>query len=308
MLIVRIHPQRGDTIIVRDSAEIFKRYAQVLVGHEIYFELFHLGNLRPISVNNIVNNVNRPLCGQVKNIFLLHPPARGLARKALEIVIESFAPEFQEPLPDSAPPWADGVVSKIPGVAESHDRLSETEERISELEAQRQSEEKELQKLGEWGQLLWLTGIPLQRLVQKAFKFLGFDIEPRPETGHAEDFVARHGEFVFLIEATGTSGTITIEKGRQLMQWLADSEIADCHGTLVANAFSTEPPANRPPTTNHHIFSVDLVKYAERYGVSLLNTQELFRLVCTKLAGKPIDLDSVSIELCGKGVIRFSVP
>ncbi len=307
-LLVRIYPQRGETIILRGNRPLFASYREVLGGHELYFEVFRLQDHALVDTSNIVNNVDRTLCGRFNNIFLLHPPARGRTSRALQIIVEDFQPEFEELQPDATPSWADEVVRKIPGVSEAQKGVSETDQRILELETRRETQEVDLRTLSEWGQLLWLSGIPLQRLVQKGFKSLRFEIEPRPETGHTEDFVARHKEYAFPVEATGSSGTITIDKGRQLMHWVADSEIANCHGVLVANAFSTEPPSNRPPTPNHHIFSVDLVKYAEKHGLALLDTQELFKIVCAKLAGKPIDLDAISVELSGKGVIRFSVP
>lgn len=308
-VLVKVHAQRGDTIQRRDDRPLFSKYMEVLNGHDVYFQASMLksGIWAPLNIQSVVNNVNRPVCGAVNNIFLLHPPARGQTRKALQIIIDDFRPEFEEPQPDPAPSWADEVVTKVPGVEQAKNQLSETDQGILELETYRQSQEKELQTLSEWAHLLWLTGVPLQRLIQKAFAFLGLQIEPRPETGHSEDFMAKHGDFVFLVEATGSTGSITIDKGRQLMHWVADSEIGNCHGVLVANAFSTEPPGNRPPTANHHIFSADLERYAVKHGLSLLDTRELFRIVCAKLGGKPIDLDAISVELCGKGAVRFSV-
>jgi hypothetical protein len=307
-LTLRVHPQHGETMRIKNDHGIFKKYISVLSGHELYFEAFMYPLPRPLSINDVVDNVDRPICGAIENIVLLHPPGHGNLAKALQIIVEIFGPEFEEPQVGPAPSWAADIVSRIPGVAEARQRLSEIEQKIQGLETERQSQEAKLKSLCEWGQLIWVTGIPFQRLVQNAFAFVGFDIEPRPETGHGEDFVARHKDFAFLVEATGSTGGITIEKGRQLMHWVTDSDVPNCHGLLVANAFSTEDPGNRPPTPNHHIFSPDLERFAEKFGFSLLDNQELFRTVCAKLAGTPFPMESICRELSGEGVIRFSCP
>jgi hypothetical protein len=141
--------------------------------------------------------------------------------------------------------------------------------------------------------------------VQKAFKHLGFEIEPRPETGHTEDFVAKHGGTVYLIEATGSAGSIIIDKGRQLMQWVIGSEVEKCHGILVGNGFSKEPPEKRPPAPNHHVFTPDLKQFAEKYDFSLVDTRQLFRAVCAKLANRPVPIESLCVALSKGGAVTF---
>jgi hypothetical protein len=301
-----INPQRGNTVILKRPAPPFEKYQEVLKGHEIFFALRSSQNGQPIRVEDVVNNVNSPICARLGNIFLFHPPTQGKASKALEIIISFFNPELEECQPDPTPSWADGLVATIPGTNEIKNGLSQIDEKIRDLERERHSEEEELQALSAWAQLLWLTGIPLQRLVQKAFKFLDFEIESRPETGHTEDFVAKHGGIVFLIEATGSAGSITIDKGRQLMEWVISSEVAECRGVLVGNAFSKEPPENRPPTPDHRNFTEALEKYAEKHGFSLVDTRELFWLVCAKLANRSIAMDLVCAGLQKGGVATFA--
>lgn len=284
----------------------FDKYNEALNGHEIFFQLRNPHNGQPIIPQaNVVNNVNMPVCAQLGNIYLLHPPARGKASKALEIIVSFFEPEFEECQPDPVPSWGDDLIASIPGTKEIRNRLSEIDGRIRELEGQRHREEEELRTVSEWGQLVWLTGIPLQRLVEKAFKFLGFEIESRPETGHTEGFVAKHGGDVFLVEATGSVGSIAIDKGRQLMEWVINPEFENCHGVLVGNAFSKHPPENRPPTPNHHVFTEGLERYAEKHGFSLVDTRELFRIICAKLANQPIAKDLICAGLQKGGVAAF---
>jgi hypothetical protein len=298
-------PQRGDTIIMNSSHTLFDRYRDVLNGHEIYFELCNAQTGQSIRVGDVVNNIRNALCAQHENVLLFHPPAAGKASKALDIIVSFFKPEFEECQPDDTPSWADDLITTIPGTNEIKTRLTEIDESIKHLEGEREREAKDLETLSEWGQLLWLTGIPLQRLVQKAFRFLDFEIETRPETGHTEDFVAKHGCAVFLIEVTGSAGSITIDKGRQLMEWVINPEFENCQGVLVGNAFAKEPPENRPPTPDHHVFTEALEKYSEKYGFSLVDTRELFRMVCAKLANQPIAMDLVCAGLQKRGVVTF---
>jgi hypothetical protein len=302
---VTVYPQRGDTVAVRQPFPPFDKYNEALKGHEVFFELRDIYPQPTSHVATVVNNVSLPLCAQYGNVYLFHPPARGKVAKALDIIVSFFQPQFEEPQPDPAPPWGEDLVETIPGTTEVKSRIKDIDGKIGQLEGQRESEEKELQSLGEWGALLWLTGIPLQRLVQKAFKYLGFEIEPRPETGHTEDFVARHGKTSFLVEATGSTGSITIDKGRQLMQWVIDSEVENCHGVLAGNAFSKEAPVSRPPSPNQHVFTPDLGKFAHKHDLSLLDTRELFRIVCAKLANQLVPVEPLCAALSKAGVVTF---
>jgi hypothetical protein len=286
----------------------FDKYIEVLDGHEIVFSLRNPNpnNQTLISYQPfVVDNVKMLVCAKVGNICLFHPAGHGKSTKALEIIISFFNPDLEECLPDPTPSWGEELIATIPGTKEIKTRISEIDGKIEGLKRRRDTDEEELQALSEWGQLLWLTGIPLQRLVQKAFKYLGFEIEPRPETGHTEDFVAKYGSAVYLIEATGSAGSITIDKGRQLMQWVISSEFEKCHGILVGNAFSKEPPEKRPPTPNHHVFTPDLKQFAEKYDFSLLDTWELFRAVCAKLAHQPTPIESLCTALSKVGAVEF---
>jgi hypothetical protein len=302
---VTVYAQRGETIAVKHPLPPFDKYNEALKGHEIFFVLQNVSPYPPPYVETVVNNVNMALCAKYHNVYLFHPPARDKAAKALEIIISFFKPEFEECQPDPTPSWGEDLIATIPGTRDVKTQLQEIDARINDLEGQRGSKEKELQGLGEWGQLLWLTGIPLQRVVQKAFKYLGFEVEPRPETGHTEDFVAKHGDGVYLIEATGSSGSILVEKGRQLMEWVVASEVENCRGVLIGNAFSKDPPDKRPPTPNHHIFSPDLQRYAARHSFSLLETRELFGVVCAKLANQPVPVESLCAALRKVGIVTF---
>jgi hypothetical protein len=305
-LTVSVQAQHGDTLNTKNPQPPFDKYTEALNGHDIVFRLRHPRTGQDVThLPHVVNNVNMLVCAQVGKIYLFHPAARGKSTKALESIVSFFDPDFEECQLEPAPPWGDNVIATIPGIDEVKTRLVEIDGKISELEGQRGSGEKELQTLSEWGQLLWLVGIPLQRVVQKAFNFLGFEIEPRAETGHTEDFVAKHGGTVFLIEATGSAGSITVDKGRQLMEWVVYSEAENCRGVLVGNAFIKDPPEKRPPTPNHHVFTLELERYAKRHGISLLDTRELFRVVCTKLAKQPVAMELICAGLRKGGTVSF---
>ena len=56
---------------------------------------------------------------------------------------------------------------------------------------------------------------------------------------------------------------------------------------------------------NQKFFTPDLVKLARKRGLALLDTRELFKIVCAKLEGKPIPLDNICEDLSTDGEVRF---
>jgi hypothetical protein len=298
----------GQTLNVKAADPLFGNYRGVLTGHEICFRLQQLNNTPSWQiVSGIVDNVSRPVCGKLQSIYLLHPPTTKLEQKAFKIIIEHFQPD---PMPISSvpkPSWVDQAASAIPGVTEIQAARASVEAEIQQKREQLSREEEKLRHLSSWSDLLWVEGLQLQIRVGEALSLFGVAATSSDPSGHTGDLVADEAGVRFVFEVTGSSGTIGIEKGRQLMQWVSDSpDPANTKGVLVANAFRNDPPDKRPPA-DRRIFVQELERLAERYHLALLDVRELYRIVCMKLAGQTVDKAIVIDTLSSDGVVRFPV-
>jgi hypothetical protein len=158
----------------------------------------------------------------------------------------------------------------------------------------------------DWAELLWLDGIPLQKRVREALDFLGFETEMPDPTGHGEELIAKHDTHRFLIEVTGATGSIKIDKARELVQWVLDSESPDrVRGVLVGNPFRNDPPQQRPPTENHKLFTTEVEGLATRFDFALLEVRELYRAILAKLEHKEVNVLKICEAMGLKGRVML---
>ena len=301
---------KGSTLKFVVSDPFFTKYAECLRDHEIVMASWKTnppkwGELRPI----IVDNINRPVCAKLGNIFLLHPPSPGREALAFAAIVDFFKPDLDEPALQPKPDWAESAEADIPGVREATSRIVELQKQIESLHAQMMKAIESKADIEKWADMLWLDGIALQRRVCDALRFLGITAIPRNETGHNEDLVATHLGHKFLIEVTGSTGCIGIEKGRQLMHWVNEEpDPSAVKGVLIANPYRREPPNHRPPSPNHKLFVTELENMAQKFDFALIEVSELFRVVISKLAKNSIDPKVICDGLLARGSVRFSIP
>jgi hypothetical protein len=299
----------GQTLKLLPGDPFYESYRKAaLAGHEICFRLQQMNNTPSLPIlMGIVDNVSRPVCCKVGTVYLLHPPLKKLEQKAFKAIIEHFGPD---PLPTSnvpKPSWVDQEASVIPGVAALQAVRASISAEIQERTERLNAEEEKLRKLSSWADLLWLEGLPLQNKVGEALELLGVKASSPAPTAHAGDLVADEPGVHLVFEVTGSTGTIGIEKGRQLMQWVADApNPATTKGVLIANAFRNDPPNKRPPT-DRRIFVVEVEQLATRYHLALVDVRELYRVLCVRLSGQEVDKTLVLNGLMADGVVRFQV-
>jgi hypothetical protein len=299
----------GRTLNLRANEPLFSKYMSVLPSHEIFYrvDLAYHGTQMPI-VEGIVDNVSRSVCGRIARIYLLHPPAKKLEREAIRIIVEEFKPDTVALGSTPRPSWLDNVASQVPGATAIRDACVAKRAEIKKMELDLLSQEESLSNLESWADLLWLEGIPLQTKVGEALNLLGVHASTSDPTGHTGDLQAVEMEDLFIFEVTGSTGTIGIEKGRQLVQWVSESpNPSTAKGVLIANAFRNEPPDKRPPSTDKRIFVVELERLATRFHLSLLDVRELYRVVSLTLSGVPIEKSLIIEGLNTDGIVKFKI-
>jgi hypothetical protein len=172
-----------------------------------------------------------------------------------------------------------------------------------------ESDEAKKFELARWTDMLWLDGVPLQKRISEALSLLGIANESKDPTGHSQDLEASFAGRSFLFEVTGSNGAITIDKGRQLLQWLSEcADPTNSKGILIGNAFRKHAPSARPPSANHRLFVKELEDMANKFHLGLVDVRDIFALVVRKLGGEAIEAAHICEQLKADGVIRFSEP
>ncbi|TET34331.1 MAG: hypothetical protein E3J72_14315 [Planctomycetota bacterium] len=181
--------------------------------------------------------------------------------------------------------------------------LENSEKLLSDIKIKEQeySQNKEqLENIGLLRDLLFEKGKPLERAIIQALEILGFSAEQYDDGESEFDaiFSAEEGEFLGEAEGRDTKA-ISIIKLSQLERnidedYNRDGVTVEKLGVLFGNAFRLEPPENRD-----EFFTAKCLKGAERSGVSLVRTTDLFPVV-QYLKKKA---DKVFAQECRKAII-----
>lgn len=308
-LVLSVQQQKGKTLTISIDSEFFKSYTEALRGHEIIVD----GRLTVRGAPHgwhwqiaVSDNVNRAVCGQFGNAYILHPPAGGRDGVAMKAILDFFHPDFEEPEPDDAPDWSSAVAAAIPGVEAVEAKTANSLKEIARLQSELAVHEAERARLARWAEMLWLDGIPLQKRVSDALKELGVPNQSKDPTGHTQDLEANCFGQSFLFEVTGSTGAIGIEKARQLYQWIGQcDDPTNTKGVLIGNAYRKESPGQRPPTPDHKIFVKEVEDMAQKFHFSLVDIRDLFELILRKLGGEEIKPEAVCEALQADGLVRF---
>jgi len=210
-----------------------------------------------------------------------------VVRDVLDLAIPRLVPSLASApvLPvGGEPDWLHAFpVGRADKLAE---QISTLDSRIEGLREERERKDKERRELLEYQGLLWLEGIPLELLVQRALNVLGIPVEPKPPVDLACP-VDGGGEL--YIEIEGTTGAITVRKGRQLLHYIADAETDDVsavRGAIIGNPFRTAHPDQRPPEGSQvGLFSPPMEALAQKYGWQLATTRQVFDWATRHIAG-----------------------
>jgi hypothetical protein len=304
-------PEKGRTLKIAESSQFINAYRLSLEGHNLVVS----AGYPPVQSGargwewtmTISDNVSRAVCGRYGRAHILHPPAKRLELAAVRAILEYFSPTFEEPEPEERPPWATEVTSRMPGIAELRTRIEANANEIKRLNSEVEAHKRRTAEVEQWAELLWLEGIPLQNRVAEALKFLGLPTESTDPTGHLADLRATCGDREILFEVTGSASSVGVDKGRQLLQWVSQSDDPLLtKGVLVANAFRKNPPSQRPPSPDHKIFVKELEELATKFHIALVDVRELYDLVVQKLGGHEICGDELCRRLQGDGIIKLS--
>jgi hypothetical protein len=243
-----------------------------------------------------VNNANAPIAAWRRygeGCILLLPwfvePGK-VVRSVLDTVLPKLAPQLfqeEERIPEQAgPQWL--AAFPVPGITEIAAEIEKVEREIENLQDmieqkkrvlhERENERREREEL-QW--LLWGTGKRLERVVMRALAELRIEAYPQDPV----DLVVDLEDGKLFIEVEGSEGPINVEKGRQLLGYIHNTDEPEkVDGAILGNPFRLVPPDSRPPEGSQTgLFTTELEKMAKKHSWHLVETRDLFRLVTAYL-------------------------
>jgi hypothetical protein len=208
------------------------------------------------------------------------------------------------------PYWAKDII--VPGQSELLERIEELNQHISSLEKERKDIIGKSQALDRWKYLLYGKGkYDLEPVIREALSLIGCSVEPQPDKDSDGIISAEYG--TALLEATGSKGTIRIEKLGELNTNVGNyisKRRKKVKGIIAGNPFCEEPLDNRPPKKGQKdLFAKELVESANDQGITVLLTSELYDIISQIIRGKIAEGDLISIRekiFKGKGLVHLT--
>jgi hypothetical protein len=207
-------------------------------------------------------------------------------------------------------PWEDRIESCLPGIDKLNQQIDQEQDNKMLIEEQIKKLESKKKDLTQWVDLIRSTGKRLETIVIRAFDLLGLKPKYKPVGDFGPDVLLECDTNKFIVEVEGSDNCIDLDKGRQLLDWVASLETEHDiigKGILVGNPYRKQSLENRPPSQNQKNFTLPLIDFARRHNLGLLWTKDLFELVKLKLAGKTIPIDEIIQSLASaNGMVDFN--
>ncbi len=296
-----IHNGPSGPITIVDADEPFTRVLQTNCVHSTAFVDTPLpcpfDNPRVFARNEKGSIVGATLeCGRGHVVFL--PNFDCLDEKALVSACMEY--RFGREAMNQ-PAWLESVF--LPGELEANNSLTAIQIEMKRLERRRLAELERRAQLLEFKNLLYeAERHRLGNAVRKALNELGFhttskDLIP----GSLIQFATgTNGDSCRgLLRATGSNGQINCAELTSFVEILAKTaESMGCphKGIFVGNGFCQSSPASRLGTT---VFSEKVLEAVKGYSVALINSVELYWVVCGALSGKIADLRAIRETILG---------
>jgi hypothetical protein len=211
------------------------------------------------------------------------------------------------------PEWIESV-RQPEGVIKINKTIQEYEQKIKSLKELMENEVKSKNVLLEYSGLLYENGKPLESVIEKGLKLLGYKVENfRKDDLEIDHVIVSPKGFRMIGESEGKDNTaIDISKFRQLESNINEDfereEVeAPAKGLLFGNGFRFTEPSKRKDQ-----FTQKCLTNAKRLGTALVTTADLYEVVLHILDNpsdnKFKDECRKAIETTSGAVVEFPKP
>jgi hypothetical protein len=182
------------------------------------------------------------------------------------------------PRKSTLPYILDHAIPEYVGVAEPSWLSDYTFLDESELQGNLERMQSTLSDYRRWKRLLYATGNQLARSSKDAMMTLGLDVhEPKSAGDHDLEMILSSNE-IAIIEITGSTGMVDVDKVRQLLDCMLkmEQEHPDLavKGLLIANWEREKTPKSRGKA-----YTAKAVERAQANGICLITTVQLYELL-----------------------------
>jgi hypothetical protein len=206
--------------------------------------------------------------------------AKKFARR-LESAFIAVENEVRAQVSRTEPPeWAKNDEHRLPAEHEFETKIAEISEKIASLQGDHQAKIAALENYVSIKALLYEKGHELAAAVRGAFKEIGFEVSALDDGESEFDAILVADGMRYLGEVEGKDDRATnVDKISQLERNLNEDFERDeinerATGVLIANAFRLKEPLARG-----EFFTEKVLKAAERTGIRLVRTTDLFRII-----------------------------
>lgn len=192
--------------------------------------------------------------------------------KFTDILVQAAVKLSHKKIEKTAPLWIRNYL--IPGEKELQNKLKKYNNDIQELESKKKQLFTQMEKTISIKKLLYEQDNVLEDAVKDAFVELGFSMRKKGDI----DWVAEADGKEAVVEVTGTDKPITIDKLRQLLEYVQTEENTDKipdKAILVGNHFLNKDPKDRGDA-----FTEKAIKAAAVNSICLIPTTELYGILC----------------------------
>ncbi|MCI0561825.1 MAG: hypothetical protein MN733_25340, partial [Nitrososphaera sp.] len=211
-------------------------------------------------------------------LTLLPLPSEVNDRDAINIILEDFYGLPQKTLP---PEWVDQIA--MPGSATLREEKNRKQYDVERLTHEIHQIDERFSQLNTYKQLLYETGIRLEEICKQVLNELGGVILPAEAS--QEDFIVEFEGQRAIVEVKGNTKSISLADLSQLGRYREDYAIthgAEIKGILLGNAWRLLPLNERIRAD----FPTDVVAYAMKREIALVNTVALYLAHCAVIEGR----------------------
>jgi len=290
-----VHNGWEDEVCIVDESSLFSKVVQNSKVHLTAFVdpcgLCPLNNPKVFARNASGSIVGAILEYSRGNIVLL-PNFEQLDERGFLAACTEYVHDGEG---SNLPPWLPLV--HLPGEGQVNGVITSIQFEIRKLQQERLSQLRQRQNLLEYKKLLYEKGrARLEPAVRKALECLEFETTP-PETIPGSPLPVhgriKGGPAPGVFEVRGSNRQISREELEEFVsKLLVDLERTNIpsKGILIGNGFCEDTPTRRLGAT---VFSAEVLKAAERCSVALVNSVELYCIVCSSLSRQLADLEAI---------------
>ena len=220
-----------------------------------------------------------------------------------DIAAQFLARRFPEEFGATEPKWAETI--EIAGMADLTAAIHRLDQEMARLTEQKIELQSKFEELREFRRLVYESGKPLERIVEKAFRQLGGRLVDKRYGD--EEFVVQCGNTECIIEVKGVTGSASKAHVHQLLGHLvtASEDGRERKGVLVVNP-SRDLPLDKRDTPDRRAFPDNVVKFASSNGIALITGQELLLAIQKQLAGELPGTDAIARIEATSGIVKLS--